>query len=228
MGIGITFFSIVLTVVVYLISLKLAQKYPSVLTMPIFFCTATIILILSISQISYEQYEVAKEIMSFLLGPATVALAVPLYRQREIVFKNITAVFTGILLGTLSTIISAIYLTKWFGLPEVMVRSVSIKSITIPIANEVTPIIEADISIVTVFVMITGMFGAMFGTTVLNLAKVRNPIGRGLSFGTVSHGIGTSQAMQEGEIEGATSSVAMGLTGIITAFIIPLLLPLFL
>lgn len=223
---GITLYSVIITIIVYLFSLRLSKKYPSILTMPIFFCTVTIILILFASNISYEQYDLAKEIMSYLLGPATVALAVPLYKEREIIFKNLRAVLIGISMGTTATIVSAVYIAKLFGLSDVMLRSFSIKSITIPIASEVADVIHADLSLVTVFVMITGMFGAMLGSIVLNIANISDPVARGLSYGTISHGIGTSQALKEGLVEGATSSVAMGLAGIITSLLIPWLLPL--
>lgn len=226
MEVGITLYSIIITIGVYIFSLKLSRKYPSLLTMPIFFCTVTIILILTISKISYEQYGVAKEIMSYLLGPATVALAVPLYEERETIFKNFRAVLIGISIGTAATIVSAVYLAKWTGLSDVMIRSFSIKSITIPIASEVAYVIHADPSLVTAFVIIAGMFGAMFGSLLLNMAKITDPVARGLSFGTISHGIGTSQALKEGIVEGATSSVAIGLTGIITSLLIPWILPL--
>lgn len=228
MNVGITLFGIFITVSVYILSLFLTRKYPSPFTMPVFFCTVTIILILSVSKISYEQYHVAKDIMSYLLGPATVALAVPLYKQRKIIYKNLRSILIGIFLGTIVTIVSAVYMAKIFGLSDVMIRSFSIKSITIPIASEVTEIINADLSLVTMFVMITGMFGAMFGTWILNIARITDPLARGLGFGTIAHGIGTSQAIKEGEVEGATSSVAIGLTGIVTSLIIPLLLSLLL
>lgn len=226
MEIGITLYSIMITIGVYIFSLRLSRKYLSLLTMPIFFCTAVIILILVLSGISYEQYGLAKDIMSYLLGPATVALAVPLYRERETIFRNLRAVLIGISIGTTATIVAAVYMAKWLGLSDVMIRSFSIKSITIPIASEVAQVIEADTSLVTAFVIVAGMFGAMFGSLLLNIAKITDPVARGLSFGTISHGIGTSQALKEGIIEGATSSVAIGLTGIVTSLLIPWFLPL--
>src|SRR5690625_7981028 len=104
--------------------------------MPFFLASVAIIFVLFISGISYEDYTIAKDIMTFLLGPATVALAVPLYRQRKVVFKHIVPVFLGILSGTFITIIVAIYMSSWFRLSTEMTRSFSIKSITIPIASE--------------------------------------------------------------------------------------------
>lgn len=222
----ITVLSIFITIGVYLVSLPLSKKYPSILTMPIFFCTVTIIAILLISGISYERYSLAKEIMTYLLGPATVALAVPLYRERKTMVKNIIPVIFGVLTGSIATIVSVVYLATWSGLSELTIRSLSVKSVTVPIASEIAIIINGEPAIVVVFVIITGMFGAMFGSALLNVAKITDPIARGLSFGTISHGIGTSQAMTEGRIEGAASGIAMGLAGIITSLIMPLLLSL--
>lgn len=220
----ITVLSIIVTIGVYLISLPLSKKYPSVLTMPIFFCTTIIIIILLLSGVSYAQYSLAKDIMAYLLGPATVALAVPLYSERETMFKNIIPVLFGVLVGSVATITAAVYLGKWLGLTESAVRSLSVKSVTTPIASEIAEIVNAEPSLVVVFVIITGMFGAMFGSTILNIANITDPVARGLSFGTISHGIGTSQAMNEGVIEGASSGIAMGLAGIITSLILPLLI----
>lgn len=220
----ITLFSVLITIGVYLISLPLSKKYPSMFTMPIFICTITIIVILLLSGISYEQYGLAKEMMTYLLGPATVALAVPLYRERQTMRKNIIPVVFGVLVGSIATVVSAIYLGIWSGLADHAIRSLSVKSVTIPIASEIAEIINGEPSLVVLFVLITGMFGAMFGSIILNLVKVTDPIARGLSFGTISHGIGTSEAMNEGEIEGAASGIAMGLAGIVTSLMIPVLL----
>src|SRR5690625_2788390 len=105
MSLVITLFSIIITVGMYLLSLTLSKKYSSPLTMPIFFCTVTIIIILLVSRVTYEQYIFAKDIMTYLLGPATVSLAIPLYRQREIIFKNFLPVLLGVLGGTTATIV---------------------------------------------------------------------------------------------------------------------------
>lgn len=225
MSVVITIFSIIMTIAVYITSLTISRKYPSPFTMPIFLCTVILIVLLFISGISFEQYSLAKDIMTCLLGPATVALAVPLYKQRELILKHVVPVLLGLMIGTIATIVSAIYLSMWTGLSIDIMKALSIKSITIPIASEVAHIIEADSTLVAGFVMITGMLGAMFGSLLLNIAKITDPIARGLSFGTISHGIGTAQAMKEGEVEGATSGVAIGLTGIFTSLMIPWLLP---
>lgn len=222
----ITLFCIIITIGFYVLANKIHKKFPSPLTIPIFIATASVISVLLLFNISYEQYTFAKELMTFLLGPATVALAVPLYRQRNVIFTHVFPIFIGIFGGTITTIFVAIYMAIGFGLTEQMVRSFSVKSITIPIANEVAPIIAADQSLVLAFVMITGICGAMFGSFFMNIGRIQHPIARGLGFGTISHGIGTSQAVKEGELAGASSSVAMGLAAIITSLILPWMIPL--
>ncbi|WP_368654075.1 LrgB family protein [Ornithinibacillus sp. 4-3] len=222
----ITIFSIIATIGMYLLALKAHKKYPILLMTPIFFATTSIIIILLVMGISYEEYTLAKDIMTYLLGPATVALAIPLYRQRHVIMRNFMPVILGMIIGTTATIVATVYMATWIGLSEEMVTALSIKTITVPIASEVAVVIGADASFVAIMVVLTGMFGAMFGSVLLNWARITDPVARGLSFGTISHGIGTAQAMVEGEIEGATSGVAIGLTGVFTSLIIPWLLPL--
>lgn len=223
----ITVYSILLTVVVYIFTLFIAKRYSSPFTTPVFLSTVIIIMVLLASHISYKEYEPAKGIMTYLLGPATVALAVPLYKNRYILIKNLLPALAGVLTGTLFTIITAILLGKLFQLSKLMITSLSIKSTTIPVASEISKIIGGDEILVAAFVMITGMFGAMFGQKILNGIKVSNPFSRGLSLGTISHGIGTSQAVKEGELQGAVSGVAMALSAVFTSILVPWLIPLF-
>lgn len=224
----LTMFCIGITIGVYLGSLWVFKHFPTPFTMPVFLSTFVIILVLLLSGVSYADYTWAKDILTFLLGPATVALAAPLYQQRQVIFKNLLPIFVGIFSGTMLTIIVAIYMATFLGLTSDMIRSFSVKSITIPIANEVAPIIQAEPLLVMLFVMITGMSGAMFGAFFLKIGGVTHPMARGLSYGTISHGIGTSQAIKESPLTGASSSVAMGLTALITSIIVPWLLPLLL
>lgn len=205
--------------------MKISSKYPSPFTTPVFLSTGIIILFLLFSQISYNDYQLAKDIMTFLLGPATVALAVPLYKHRKILFQNLIPAFSGLFAGSITTILSAVLLAKLLGLANWISLSLSIKSITIPVAAEVAKIIGADSVLVASIVMITGMMGAMFGPWILNRFRVYHPFARGLSMGTIAHGIGTAEAAREGELQGAVSGVAMGLAAIVTAIFIPFVLP---
>ncbi|MDZ5474522.1 LrgB family protein [Bacillus sp. 31A1R] len=228
MNLLITIYSLVVTILVYLVSRKVAQKFPSPFTTPVFLSTTLIIVILLFSHITYEEYAIAKDIMTYLLGPATVALAVPLYKHRFIVLNNLIPAIIGLTVGSISTILVAIMLAKWFHLKELILASMSIKSITIPVAAEVSKIIGADAVLVAGFVMITGMCGAMFGPPIMNMLRIKHPFARGLSMGTIAHGIGTAEVAKEGELQGAVAGIAMGLAAVFTSLVIPFLLPVLL
>lgn len=217
----ITIFSIAMTIGMYIISRLLAKKYVSPLTSPVILSTVFIITILLLMRISYDEYAMAKEIITYFLGPATVALAVPIYKQRNLLKKFFVPVFVGMIVGSIVTIISALLMANMFHLSTIMKTSLSLKSITIPVAGEVATIIGADSFLVAAFVMITGMLGAFIGPWIMNLFKVTNPLARGLSMGTIAHGIGTAEIMKEGELQGAVSAVAMGLTAMMSAIMIP-------
>jgi len=221
----ITIFSILLTVAAYLLSRKASTKYPSPLTSPVFLSTVIVISILLLLEIPYKQYEPARAFMTYFLGPATVALAVPLYRQRKIIANNFFPALAGLLAGTMSTIISAVVLAKIMHLSNTILVSLTVKSITIPVASEVSSIIGADSLLVAAFVMITGMCGAMLGPWLMDLLNISNPFPRGLAIGTIAHGIGTAEAAREGELQGAVSGAAMGLAAVISSLVIPVVLP---
>jgi predicted murein hydrolase (TIGR00659 family) len=224
----ITIFSIVITLTAYILSRKAACKYPSPLTSPVFLSTVLVISILLLLKIPYKDYASASDIMTYFLGPATVALAVPLYKQRKVISANLIPAISGVLTGTVSTIISAVILAKIMNLSNSIIMSLTVKSITIPVASEVSKIIGADSVLVAAFVMITGMCGAMLGPWLMNILNIRDDFARGLAIGTIAHGIGTAEAAREGELQGAVSGAAMGLAAVITSMAIPAILPVFL
>jgi predicted murein hydrolase (TIGR00659 family) len=223
MKLAILLFCILITVSAYLTSGIVGKKYPSPFTTPVFFSTTVIITILLLADISYKQYEPAKEIMTFLLGPATVALAVPLYKNRKILLKNLVSASFGLVIGTVSTIVSAIFILQLFGVGQVLLASISVKSITVPIAVEVTMGIQGDPALAAAFVVMTGVSGSMLGPWIMDRCKINSPLARGLALGTISHGQGTAQAATEGELQGAIAGVAMGIAAIVTSFIIPII-----
>ncbi len=221
----ITVYSIILTLVVYIVSRKISLKHPSPFTTPVFLSSMIIILILLISHVSYQEYSFAKDIMTYLLGPATVALAVPLYRNRSLLKSYFLPAILGLSIGTIVTILSALYIAKMFHLAEWMLTSISIKSVTIPVASEVSKIIGGDTILVAAIVMITGMCGAMFGPWLMGLFHIHHPFARGLSLGAIAHGIGTAEAAKEGELQGAVAGVAMGLAAVLISTFLPFVLP---
>lgn len=224
----VTIFNIIITLMAYILARKASGKYPSPLTSPVFLSTVIVITVLLVLNIPYKKYEPASDIMTYFLGPATVALAVPLYRQRKVIKANLVPALSGLLAGTVSTILSAVFIAHLLNLSKVILVSLTIKSITIPVASEVAKIIGADSILVAAFVMITGMLGAMIGPWLMNALKIEEPFSRGLAIGTIAHGIGTAEAVREGELQGAVSGAAMGMAAILTSLFLPVILPIFL
>jgi len=224
--IGITAFSIAVTLGAYALSRLVARRYPSPLTTPVFFSTVLTILILIPSGIGVDDYEPARRIMVFLLGPATVSLAVPLYKSRRTLLTNTLPAIAGLAVGSLTTLSATLVLARLLGLPSVIRASLSVKSVTAPIAIELAPIIHGSPTLTAAFVIATGMLGAMLGPWLMNVIGIHDPLARGLALGTISHGQGTAQAVIEGEIQGAAAGIAMGLTAVFTSMVAPLLVPL--
>jgi predicted murein hydrolase (TIGR00659 family) len=223
---GITLFSIILTLAMYIGALNMSRRVVSPFTTPVMTSTIAIIIILVLMDISYSEYTPAKEWMTFLLGPATVALALPLYENRHILLEKLKPAMLGMVIGTASTILSAVGISKALGLSKGLQAASAVKAVTSPVAIEAALLIGADPAISVAFVMMAGIFGAVFGPVLLTLLKITDPFARGLGIGTVSHGIGTSQIIKEGSLQGAASSVAMGVAAIITSIILPWIYPL--
>lgn len=186
-----------------------------------------VILILSLLGLSFDDYQPGKQIMTFLLGPATVALALPLYHNRKALWSGLVPVVLGVLAGSLSNIIVVVIIGKAAALEQNILISLIPKSITAPIAIEVAKLTGGDPALTAIFVVATGMIGAIAGPSLLNFLKVHNPVARGLAIGTTAHGQGTAIALQEGEIQGAMSGVAMALAAVFTSFLVPFLIPFF-
>ncbi|SEM53270.1 TIGR00659 family protein [Mesobacillus persicus] len=218
-----TLISVVLTIIVYMGASKLSRVVRSPFTTPILTTTILMIAILQFSGISFDEYAPAKDWITSLLGPATVALGVPLYKNKDIIKEKLMPAALGLIIGTLATIVSAVWLSKAFHLSETIQAASAVKAVTTPVAIETVMIIGGDPTLAAAFVIASGIFGAVFAPAILTLVKISDPFSRGLSVGTVSHGIGTSQVMAEGPIQGAVSSVAMGTAAIITPVVLPLL-----
>lgn len=220
---SLTLISILLTIVVYMGARKFAHRVPSPFTVPILTTTIIIICILRFSGISFDEYAQAKDWITSLLGPATVALAVPLYKNRDIIKEKLMPAILGLFIGTLSTIVSAIWLAKAFHLSESLQAASAVKAVTTPVAIDTVQMLGGDTTLTAALVVASGLFGAIFGPILLTMMNISDPFSRGLSIGTVSHAIGTSQIMGEGPIQGGVSSVAMGTAAIITPVILAVL-----
>jgi predicted murein hydrolase (TIGR00659 family) len=222
---AVTAFVIAVTIVAYVVSRQVFLKARLTLLNPVFVSTITIILVLLTCGIRGEQYRAGRDLMTFLLGPATVALAVPLYRQRRLLVTYGAPIVAGIVCGSLATIATVVLFARWASLDRMLMLAIAPKSVTAPVAIEIARILGTNMSISAVLVVATGMVGAMIGPRLLTALRVSNPIARGVAIGTTSHAIGTAAILQEGETQGAMSAIAMALAAIFTAFVGPFLIP---
>jgi predicted murein hydrolase (TIGR00659 family) len=201
-------------------------KYP--LLNPVFVSTLLVIAALKGGGFTLADYRPAQEAMTFLLGPATAALALPLYHNRAVLKDHAFPVLTGVIAGCLATIAAALIAGRFLGLSKGVLISLGPKSVTVPIAVEISRIAGGEPALTAAFVVATGMIGSILGPLTLSLLQVGNPVARGLALGTVSHGQGTAVALMEGETAGAMGGVAMAIAAVFTALIAPYYLPLFL
>lgn len=204
----------------------LQQRTGWVLLNPILLTIATLISFLKLTGISYETYNESGELIAFWLKPAVVALGVPLYFQLEMIKKQLLPILLSQLVGCLVGVISVVLIAKGLGASPEVICSLAPKSVTTPIAMEVSNATGGIPSLTAAIVVMVGLLGAVFGLKVLNLGYVRSPIAQGLSLGTASHAIGTSAAMEVSRKYGAYASLGLTLNGILTAVLTPTMLRL--
>ncbi len=224
---GTPIFGVVLTLTAFAVGKLLYKKTGLSILHPVITSSIIIMTVLLISGIRIEDYQEGGSMISFMLGPATVALAVPLYRQIEILKTHAVIIITSITVGAVVSVVSVILLARMLDLPEQLTLSLVPKSITTPIAVELSEKIEGLPSITAMAVIFTGIFGAVAGPSLLRFLRVEDPAAKGLAMGTSAHAIGTSRAIEMGEVEGALSSLSIGLAGIITAVSAPFIISLF-
>ncbi|MCQ8213294.1 MULTISPECIES: LrgB family protein [unclassified Cetobacterium] len=216
--------SILISLVAYQIGVFIYRKTKITLLNPLLLGIIFVISILVIFDIPLNEYNKGTEIITFFLAPATVVLAVPLYNQIETLKKNIVPILFGITVGSTSAILSVIFLSKLVNLEKDVLISILPKSITTAIGIEITKALNADTALTIVAIVSTGIVGAAIGPTICKWSKIDNSIAKGVAIGTASHAVGTSKAIEIGEVEGAMSGLAIGIAGIITVFLIPILI----
>ncbi len=220
-------FGVMLTVIVYNISLYINKKTKLAILNPIALSMIFIIAVLRIFNITYDEYNEGAKIISFFVGPATLALVIPLYKNIHLLKKNFIPIIIGIAIGSLVGLISTIILSKLLNVDEVLLFSLLPKSTTSTIAADISNNIGGESSITLVFVTVVGVFGNIFAPKILDLLNIKSDVAKGISIGTASHVVGTAKAVELSEEIGAMSSLAITLAGIITVFLIPVVLYFF-
>ncbi len=220
------FLLLAVTFGVFFASKEVQRRTGWVVLNPILLTIAVLILFLKFTGISYETYSEGGELIAFWLKPAVVALGVPLYLQLEMIKKQLLPILLSQLVGCLVGIVSVVLIAQWMGATPEIICSLAPKSVTTPIAMEVSKSTGGIPSLTAAVVVLVGLFGAVFGFKVLRSGKVDSPIAQGLSMGTASHAIGTSAAMETGRKYGAYASLGLTLNGILTAVLTPTILRL--
>ncbi len=216
------YFGFVLTLLAYLIGVWMKKKIGWAILNPLLVAVVLVITFLCIFHVDYQNYNSSAEYISYLLTPSTVCLAIPLYRQLELLKKNLLAVVTAIFSGVLASAVSIFVLSMVFGLNHQQYVSVLPKSITTAIGMGVSEEAGGIVTITVVCIMITGILGNMIAETVFHVMKIQHPIARGLALGTSAHAIGTAKALELGEVEGAMSSLSIAVAGLMTVVAVPL------
>jgi predicted murein hydrolase (TIGR00659 family) len=190
---------------------------------PVLGAVLIVVAVLVLTGTDYGTYFEGAQFVHFLLGPATVALAVPLYRQWHRVRRSALAIAVSLVAGSLTAILSAVCVAWLLGGSEAVLASLAPKSVTAPVAMGIAEKLGGLPSLTAVLVIVTGILGAMLGPKLLDMTGVVDWRARGLAIGTASHGIGTARALQVNETAGAFSGLAMGLNALATALLLPLI-----
>ncbi|HKM33648.1 MAG TPA: LrgB family protein [Lachnospiraceae bacterium] len=210
------YFGVVLSLIAYEVGLLLKRKCRSALVNPLLIAVLFIIGVLLVFRIDYKDYNKGAQYITYFLTPATVSLAIPLYRQLETLKKHPVAIFLSILAGVFSAMGSIFLLALAFGLNHAQYVTLLPKSITTAIGMGVSEKMGGIVTLTVVAISISGISGNIMAESVLKIFLIKEPIAKGLAIGTSSHAMGTTKAMEMGEIEGAMSSLAIVVTGILT------------
>ncbi|RIY02666.1 LrgB family protein [Aureimonas flava] len=217
-----------LTVGVFLLARRVARAsgdHP--LVNPILLSIAALVALLWATGTPYATYFAGAQFVHFMLGPATVALAVPLWRNRALVGSALGPVLLALPAGALVALVSAMGLGALFGVPEPLLLAMAPKSVTAGIAMGIAGKIGGDPALTAVFVIATGIIGAILVTPLMNALRIRDYAARGFAAGLASHGIGTARAFQVDGVAGTFAGLAMALNGLVTALLVPAALALF-
>lgn len=210
------FAGVTLSLVAYLIGTLLKKKFKLGIFNPLLISIVVSIAVLVVGKVDYDTYNEGAKYLSWLLTPATVCLAIPLYEQWGLLLKNFKAVMLGLVAGTITSLTTVLVLALICGLSHEEYVTLLPKSITTAIGMGVSEELGGYVTITVAVIIITGVLGNIFGELICKIFKINEPISKGLAFGASSHAIGTAKALEIGEVEGAMSSLAIAVSGILT------------
>jgi predicted murein hydrolase (TIGR00659 family) len=213
------FAGVTISLIAYMIGVYLKKKFKIGLFNPLLVSIIITIAVLLVAKIDYETYNASAKYLSWLLTPATVCLAVPLFEQLQLLKKNLKAVLAGILSGVITSLLTVFVLSKLMGLDHTQYVTLLPKSITTAIGMGVSEELGGYVNITVAVIIITGVLGNIMAETVCKIFRIKEPIAKGLAIGSAAHAIGTARAMEMGEVEGAMSSLSIAVAGILTVIL---------
>lgn len=219
-------FGILLTLVTFEIGVTISKKFKYSFLNPLLIANVLIVGFLLITGISLESYNVGGDYISVMLSPATVVLAVPLYRQISKLKQFWKPILAGIFAGSLTSLACVIVVSKLVGLSETLMLSLLPKSITIPMGSVVSAQIGGIPPVTIIAITVTGITGAVSAPAVCRFCRIKHKVAQGIAIGTASHALGTTRAMEMGEVQGAMSSLSIGVAGLFTAIVTPIIISL--
>ena len=225
--INMPLFGILLSLIAFQAGTLLYKKTQLSIFNPLLVASVLVMVFLLIFGINYETYNLGGNYISFFLGPATVVLAVPLYKKIRLLKSNALPILAGITAGCIAGISSILALSSLLGLDDTISRSLAPKSVTTPIGIEISRQIGGLPAITVAAIVFTGIIGAILGPFICRCFRIKDKVAVGAAIGTASHALGTTRAIELGETEGAMSGLAIGIAGLITVFLAPLLLYVF-
>lgn len=213
------FFGVFISIVTYEIGALIKRKWNVAIFNPLLISIALIIIFLVLFDVDYDTYEFGAKYLSYFLTPATVALAVPLYEQIEPLKHNWKAIIAGILSGALTSALCVLILSVIMGLDHKQYVTLLPKSITTAIGMGLSEELGGTVTITVAVIVVTGVIGNMFAEQICKIFHIVDPVAKGIAIGSSSHAMGTSKAMEMGEIEGAMSSLSIAVSGLLTVVV---------
>ncbi|HJC16012.1 MAG TPA: LrgB family protein [Candidatus Fusicatenibacter intestinigallinarum] len=210
------FFGVAVSVLAYQVGMLVKKKWKLAVFNPLLISIILVIAVLLIFHVDYETYNEGAKYLSYLLTPATVCLAIPLYEQLEQLKKNVKAIVAGILSGVVTSLCSVLILALAFGLSHEEYVTLLPKSITTAIGMGVSEELGGIVTITVAVIIVTGVLGNIIAELVCKIFRIHEPVARGIAIGSASHAIGTARALEMGEVEGAMSSLSIAVSGLLT------------
>lgn len=219
---GSTVWGVLVTLAAFALGSWISRKTGKAAFNPLLLGSIFVILLLTVLEIPYQDYKASAAPINYLLLPATISLAIPLYEKWELLKKNTAAILAGIAVGTLVSLCSAWLLAVVLHLSREQYITLLPKSVTTAISMDISAELGGIVALTSAVVVLTGIAGNLLAESVCKWFRITDPIAKGVGIGTASHAVGTSRALQMGEVEGAMSGLSIAVAGILTAVLCPL------